>query len=361
MILSSLNGYARQIAIEEYINNNQEIVGTHPRQETEAKLAFVFDQNKQKNIEINDLTKGIKEIIVYLIAEQVFKFPKLFDANYKFTPFQKIYFQDIYLDTPTKLLQKNKISYRIRRRFHNSICLYVNILCDLTNIFVKFHRNEIQFKTENEFTNQNHFSRVYESRFELRKESHPFSQGIPLPMLNRKKLLQWAQTGVFSDFKIEPTIQLLKKIRESSSIQYLQLSNKQPILIKRRRAHLTFKSPFGSGPNPEQVFIISIDSFGSDQYLKEKVVEIEIEFERNTSTIIGELVQSKTIFKNSIKNSIAKTSFKIAKKSAKSVSFDHQLIFSAIKNFAESHFSQTAQQTKSKYARIASLKLPPKK
>lgn len=86
-------------------------------------------------------------------------------------------------------------------------------------------------------------------------------------------------------------------------------------MTERFRQHLNIKSPWGSGPNPEQSYIISLDSsevYGATSYLKflkrrslgdkkakspdeiGRLIEIEIEFERNVSDVLDrKIVEAK--------------------------------------------------------------------
>jgi len=82
------------------------------------------------------------------------------------------------------------------------------------------------------------------------------------------------------------------------------------LVTNRVRVHLDVETRYGTGPNPDQAFIISIDRtdiFDGQQYLEflarpfqgqashptalGTLHELEIEFERNVSTKIDELIE----------------------------------------------------------------------
>jgi hypothetical protein len=85
------------------------------------------------------------------------------------------------------------------------------------------------------------------------------------------------------------------------------------LLTDRFRQHLDIKSPYGSGPNPEQSYIITLDAtriYKGDTYMQlyhagkfadknfpelepdATLLEVEVEFERNVSDVLDKKIQA---------------------------------------------------------------------
>ena len=261
--------------------------GTEPRQENEYKINFEIN-----NTSIDSLTEKIQRSLFELLNSKKLNADRLLNSNYYLTGKLIPYcYLDYYFDTPDFQLFNNKMIYRLRYRWKTEKNF---------NEFSKFFRKkdhpiraEIQAKTEISVTDEGYAS-SYESRFEFRKESSPFSKENPAPTSPWpvKTYLNYTTKGKFKKYNIIPYYEIKKRLTSN-----IELSPKVVIKTLRRRFHINLKNKWGNGPNPNQAYIITIDSFRyqnfeniSKVYLDEyskSFYEVEIEFERNTSTILA--------------------------------------------------------------------------
>ncbi|MFP4579883.1 MAG: hypothetical protein ACLFQ6_04060 [Candidatus Sumerlaeia bacterium] len=220
--------------------------------------------------------------------------------------------RDVYADTQNNDFERLAISYRLRHRFRS-----LNQMDNHEKRPTQGHhfpyRCEIQSKTEREELGDG-WSRVSEARFEFRVESAPFSpqNPPPPPPWHVKDYFPVMQKGVWQDMVILPGKELAAFLKEKKVEGPVTIVPRIMLVTSRMRMHLDIKSPYGSGPNPEQAFIISIDRsdvFDGEAYLDylranwyERSVrppvqatffEVEIEFERNVSTVLDRLVAEK--------------------------------------------------------------------
>jgi hypothetical protein len=216
----------------------------------------------------------ISEFIKRLKNQEKLKYFKLINSNQGYEVGQVDYFfKDFYLDNKDlKLLSANSI-YRLRFRWgsEQNYHLY-NYLPFLSR--VQPIRAEIQYKAQ--YRKVKEMTYAEETRFEFRKESEPFNQGVKLPSYPwySSDFLEIAKTGMYLGQVILPYAKASEHLLNG-------LNRVTAITTKRYRAHITSsKHPWGSGPNQRHVFIISIDRvFHEDIYL---FSEIEIEIDRNT-------------------------------------------------------------------------------
>ena len=112
------------------------------------------------------------------------------------------------------------------------------------------------------------------------------------------------------------------------------MSPKLGLLTKRNRMHFNCKNPFGSGPNPEQLFIITLDRVYCEHGCidRKNLLEIEIERERNTSTILDQIAgyENTSFFSNA---KVAGIAVNFAKKVKYAFDDDHTKISKIVKNY----------------------------
>lgn len=192
-------------------------------------------------------------------------------------------FEDTYFDTDNYELYNQNALYRLRYRFKtiNSYKLYQILPLD------PFYpiRCEIQSKVSSK-QGQKFFS-TNEARFEFRNESHPFhpqKNPAPPPPWKKDKYVKIAMEGIYNKQVISPMSQL------RDNIQFTQLSPKVKLTTKRDRFHLYLPNPWGMGPNPSHIFIISLDHVEINCLTEDCIMrapqksfyEFEIEIDRNT-------------------------------------------------------------------------------
>jgi hypothetical protein len=220
-------------------------------------------------------------------------------------------YRDIYMDTPDDRCYLNDISYRLRHRFKDKDTHESHIRYPENPRFWPY-RLEFQAKTGREVLAPG-LSAINEARLEFRKQSKPFdgeSRRPPPPPWTLDEYLPWMASGTFRGAAGTPG----KHVVETLAALYPGESSwdfepKVTVVSERGRAHFQLKTPWGSGPNPDQAFIITIDkatiypasSFidfvHSSPHQTRKaslepsgtLLEFEIEFERNVSVgVIGD-------------------------------------------------------------------------
>ena len=267
------------------INLQAEIAGTPERLEREYKTAFLIDDSFKMKRAIDVLKEGLD----LFQKSQSFHFTSLIHAQYYLDKrFKTFFFKDHYLDTYDTILSKSNSSYRLRYRWnrHDQYARY-QLFPYIRSFFPS--RCEIQFKRDYSIDPTSQQMRVYESRFEFRNESSPFifEGNAPPPPWPLKQYLRYAQSGRFHSYQILPSTILSNK-----------MPNVKPDLVETVNVHTTrFRNhinitynPWGSGPNINQVFIVSLDVsswiYANGKKSTNSLLELEIELDRNTSTMI---------------------------------------------------------------------------
>lgn len=274
-------------------------LGTEKRTEREFKFTI-------KTVDEHDGSEIASKLIAALSAKNnaLWNAENLVNQSYWVDPEVKDFaFSDIYFDTADLLNHKYAISYRLRTRYKSLKDHDKNISKPQDPSHWPY-RLEFQAKTGRKEMG-NGFSVVEEARFEFRKESAPFSESkLPPPQpwpLN--DYIPWFKTGTYKGIVTTPgqsVYEYLNNLTEKTSFTF----EPQLVLItQRHRLHLNIKTPWGTGPNPEQAFIISLDKsdiYDATDYLKyialkesglkakkparrDYLFEIEVEFERNIS------------------------------------------------------------------------------
>lgn len=272
--LSSLGPLSAQ-AEEAYF----EVSGTPPREEIESKFAAIVPEGFDDIKFTKDLHKALK------VYSSQLSFGEVADCKLTIDDEPKSFaFLDEYFDTDAYDLLNNNAAYRLRFRWSKFSSYVRSKVYPFSSRFGPT-RTEIQSKVGYERLSATKMSTT-ETRFEFRKESEPFTDGVDLPPASWEveDYRKVALTGRYKNYRIYPYDTLL----EAGIDQRNQLSKKLGLLTRRNRMHYNCKSAFGSGPNPEQLFIISIDRVYCEHGCaeKESLLEIEIERERNTSTLL---------------------------------------------------------------------------
>ena len=291
--------------------------GTPPRIEREYKIGLLLPDDlgflgpdEELQILQARVFRALKASVENDEEAAEWRTPKLLGEEY-FVERDPMVFvsRDFYLDTPDGLLLDNAVSYRLRYR-HLSLNDLDRHECKPTVARNFPYRCELQAKTDRVEVGDGRSS-LTETRFEFRVESHPFSPSNPPPPppWSPKDYLPIARSGLFRGRVTSAGGELARFLRPKAHGD-LHLDLRLVVVTTRMRMHLDIRSPFGSGPNPEQAFIISIDRadvFDAGPYLAHlqrnwydryprpsaggTFHEIEIEFERNVSTILDERIR----------------------------------------------------------------------
>ena len=347
-------------------HNYSRIIGTPTRQEVELKWAIDFDHLDFSLVELTWMLYNYVNQI-----KQDLNFGKKAGCSIYLdkTP-QTFAFMDDYFDTKNFIIHKNNSSYRTRRRWSSYNRFLSHQFIPWSKLFYPT-RIEIQSKTgyrKNSQTNQ-HLITVDEARFEFTKNASPFNEGFALPAINsimKKDLYRYTIEGQFDNYPIYPFIALQdylldnhhRTVTKNASYKYHdhqainRLNNSVSLLSKRYRFHLNCEHPLGTGPNPHQLFIITIDHVvcASSCCNQKQIVEIEVERERNSSTMIDQLISTeKSLLLQ--QNIIAKQAFGYIQKLKLAYEQDHQLISNTLFSILKKN-SIKILPAQSKYSRF---------
>lgn len=341
--------------------------GTEPRIEREYKYTLEIPENTDIKKIAEEIRTALEEnlkteewnIEKKLLEKSPLDKRDLGDfkkTTYSIDSLTKEYlYRDIYSDTPEFSLLKNNLQYRLRHRFKGAES-YERYLENIQSLKYGPYRMEFQAKTDRKNLGEG-FSEVSESRFEFREESSPFSPNNPPPEKpwDLRKYLHAFHTGIYQKYYTWPAKSIANTLGKN---KLPKLEEKVLILTQRERMHLNIKTPWGSGPNPEQAFIISIDHvkvFSKEyvSYLLGKnskpkksgeFYEIEVEFERNTSEKLDqEITNVETISKHSEQ--------KYLKSIRNSFLQDQKKIMETVQNYFASQNIKVIPGEKNKYER----------
>ena len=290
---------------------NADASGTAARLEREYKLGLAAPEAKFTQPIV--IAQGLKEAIDRALENKGSWQISSELENFYYSTFSErgFLFRDIYFDTEDNLNRKYDISYRLRHRWKTYKDYRDHESKQFDQRFFPI-RCEIQVKTDRRELG-NGYSNVYETRFEFRDASPPFSDVNPAPSApwDFEKYMQYAATGRFAGYVITPVKEYANYIlSKKPDLRRVWLKPKLVILTRRFRIHLNVNTPWGSGPNPDNAFIISMD-FSEvlgpeylDYLLREKyraqsirptargnTYEMEIEFERNVSTVLDKKIE----------------------------------------------------------------------
>ncbi|RME59900.1 MAG: hypothetical protein D6780_04350, partial [Candidatus Dadabacteria bacterium] len=295
---------------------NKEAFGTPPRLEREYKYSIIL-KDKSEKISLKKIGKIMQKALKEGLKKAKWSAPLQVKSSYwADEKVGEFLFRDIYFDTADWLCFKNNISYRYRNRFNN--------FSDYKKHLKYFwwpkywpYRLEYQAKVNREELGRG-YSTVEEARFEFRKESKPFSLSYlpPLPPWPIKEFIAYFQNGTYKGLATYPAKSVINYlVKKGIKREQYEFNPSLVLITERLRQHLHLKTPWGSGPNPTQAFIISLDKsniYPAKYYLeylhlKElgvkgarvpfplgRLIEIEVEFERNVSENLDkELLKAK--------------------------------------------------------------------
>jgi hypothetical protein len=332
IIMNHLNSYRLLLAILIALSSTQsfslEVAGTAERSEVEYKMAYWTDSNfSSQNVAVKirnaisetlqnkeyskfyqqskknkkyrfyttslDFSKNKKALSklnneylkMHVYKNDDYSFSNLIKKNYFIPPvLQEFVFKDIYFDTSEYSLLKNSSVYRLRYRW-NKIreYFYYQYLPFLSRFYP--NRCEIQAKTNYHSIDDKITS--LETRFEFHPDAYPFIHGTPGAPTSPwpiEDFTNTARVGKWLMFKLLPFHSIEKYIQTP-------LFPTLEVIMTRLRFHLNLDTPWGSGRNLDNVFIVTIDhgyarclKFCKDKHLEsKKLLEIEIEIDRNIS------------------------------------------------------------------------------
>ena len=166
-----------------------------------------------------------------------------------------------------------------------------------------------------------------------------------------------ALSGAYKQFPILPMKNLIEQL-QATSVKNLELEPQLEVVTERYRTHLTIKSPWGVGPNPEHAFIITIDKASARSrsnnsirasHKGRKLLEIEIEIDRNTSTEINRVAALPRGV-----NPLTDSSIVFSKTAQKNLKQDLGHIKSTVAQVLTKKFELEKLSVKNKYSRFVS-------
>ena len=258
--------------------------GSGTRLEREAKIAYLTEVSARK---MSLLKTEILKALRQKIAQKKFCLPFLLGKKYKMPrTFTDFIFDDTYLDTKDlKLLSKNS-AYRLRYRYKETMDFKL-FAAHLGFLSKGQSRVEVQFKGPYKRLKDG-IMEVYESRFEFRNDSEPFSKlkNAPKPPWDRDEFLAYAKSGQYKNYYMDPHAKMHELAHPKES---LELTRAMRVITQRNRLHLSIKNPWGRMPNPDQMFIITIDK-SNVEGLDKDLLEIEIEMDRSSTETMDEMI-----------------------------------------------------------------------
>ncbi len=295
-------------------------VGTPPREEREFRYRLGYPENSSAGAVARldgdmvalTINQALKEAVE---NRSLWRASEITQTPYRASDeFETSVYRDIYIDSPDQVNYKNNISYRLRNRF-KSLRSHNQHLKEPQHPAFWPYRSEFQGKVGRS-NPETGLTVVEEGRFEFRRQSKPFSAAFPPPPppWRLRDLMPHFQVGSFYGEVTTPgrlVREYLKSILPSDhgAVVY---SPKVVLVTERRRQHLEIKTPWGTGPNPDQSFIITLDSskiFDAQEYLdvvksaeamkkvelpseRGRLVELEMEFERNVSEGVAQALRA---------------------------------------------------------------------
>ncbi len=280
-----------------------QVFGGSPRSEREYKLSIQGDGANLSRLK--SVEQAIGTALVDLIKSGQLSSGQLFKGvDFTLTGGgAPMVFRDIYFDTEDQTNAKNDLILRARHRW-SSLETFDSFLRGSRETQHLPHRFEIQTKTDKNRLSDG-LSQVTEVRVDLSTEPQLLPGDLatirsPWPIHQYLSLLK---TGTQNGWALSTHIaysRALARHQDLDSVLYLKPS--VVVYTLRSRFHLNLKTPWGSGPNPEQAYVISIDLFWAKPFedieasssrisrfselmlkFSDAALEVEIEFERNVS------------------------------------------------------------------------------
>jgi hypothetical protein len=297
---------------------NKVVVGTDPRKEQEYK--FGFSKSNGEKLDLMEVANAAGLALNKYIKSSEWEAPKLTGTDFWLTSATDgAIYRDVYFDSPEGYAEKYGISYRLRHRFSSIEDHDGNFKYPHEPRFWPY-RIEYQAKTDREEIGEG-FSRVTESRMEFRWQSKPFDQLRnlpPPPPWSLVEYIPWIQSGFFRGRLTTPGQEFTRELVKVGALKdqndYVTVKPAVILVSTRVRHHLNIKTPYGTGPNPEQSFIVTFDHadvYPVDHFLKTmelapkakkklslkpvaEITEMEIEFERNVSEGVAKALATAT-------------------------------------------------------------------
>ena len=250
------------------------------REEVEIKFAY-FDDGRVSH---RALAGKVQLALEGLLRDGGLKFPALVgESPYRVdSGFTDFVFVDLYFDDEDHNLFYKDLAYRLRYRFRDTVDYYMYKNGFGLSYFYP-NRCEVQLKGPYERLVYSGLMKVLESRFEFTQGAEPFVEEMAPPApWPRGEYISISSKGRFSHYHMQPHARLEEELGFTP-----KLSMEFETETIRYRNHLSLKNPFGTGPNPDHVFIVTIDHArvvtGKGEKDPKSLVEIEIELDRNIS------------------------------------------------------------------------------
>jgi hypothetical protein len=330
-----------------------EVAGTPPRIEQEFKFAYKISDS----IPIKKVIKTIEKSLKTELHKVPFHFSKMLNKNYSFSPLTKTFiFKDYYLDTEDFKLYQNHSDYRLRYRWASFNSYLGFTYLPFLNFFYP-NRCEIQYKFGYKSIKHVNLVTANEARFEFRNQSKPFltKQNAPAAPWPYAQYIQYAKTGNYKkDYRIIP-FHILNKHFSNKYRRNIVLNKIIPITTIRYRNHLLLDTPWGSGPNPTQAFIISLDlvTYVKKNGQKFNFIELELEMERNVSTLIDLFINPpKELAKRIFKDNELVDATKVSKQARENFENDQFLLAKLLTSKLQSKLKLRPLPVRSKYGRV---------
>lgn len=312
LIILSVQDHKRVSSIKiEDAQGSSNILGTPPREEREFKIG-VSGANKVRTKEINH---AVYQALVKALRDSTrWNVPSMFSSQYYLTLSEELFiFRDLYFDSDDQILSANNSSIRLRYRWDSEFS-YKKFMNGEHRPEARPTRVEIQAKVGKRGSTEG-YSEVAESRLQFSKGQPPVKTYFELgrARLLLPLLIQSVKQGRYEGTFHTPGRALAELVDLiSPGVKRLSLSPRLAIVSKRYRMHVNMVNPWGSGPNPDHTFIITLDRFAGkrtpadlrwerqlnavsrDLFSGEftERLEVEVEFERNTSSRLDDEIQS---------------------------------------------------------------------
>ncbi len=355
MLLLLVSCSAMALDVRSFLDSKLPVAGTPTHREVEYKKAYSGIVVKAATIKAK-----IKKALDVSLKNEHFLFSKSLEKSYTLqSDFQTFVFRDFYLDTDNLAVSRRGAAYRLRYRFKSPNHYFGYTTLPIFKHFYP-HRCEIQFKWDYQDKGDSGLMEVNEARFEFRNDSFPFTlkRNAPPAPWPFTEFLSYAQEGQFRNVRLLPTMKLIETLNIAPSLQNISLTPKLELVTFRHRLHILLKTPWGSGPNPEQVFLITLDEVhgrdlrgGPNPELKQAFWEVEIEIERNTLSnllAVSELKAEGVSPDNWTKKIAAAYSLN----SLKLIQNDHSLLRDRIEQVLDQTVGMRSLPPDSKYRRV---------
>ena len=287
--------------------------GTPPRLEREFKFGVVIQDKRYLLDEgVEQLQKEIYDTLRASLASPLWSAPKIVGTTYFIRSDPMVFVaRDIAMDTEDGLAFKQSVVYRFRHRFKSTKQLHRHETQPMNPAHFPY-RGEIQSKIDRVREGRG-FTHSSEARLEFREASAPFSKSNPPPPAPwfLKDYLPSIRSGYFNGSVTWPAKALARYLVDRNFSGDVYWDPHLVLISTRMRSHLNIKTPYGSGPNPDQAFILSVDRtdvsdgqaymdflkkawYDGKDTARPKILatflRVENEFERNVSTKLDEAI-----------------------------------------------------------------------